>query len=60
MAVFEVQRYVEAPRTLVWEVISDVELFGEAYKGNRKRMESGSLHLSQPGARDGCRDDDMA
>jgi hypothetical protein len=46
MAVFEVQRYVEAPRTLVWEVISDVELFGEAYKGNRKRMESGSLHLS--------------
>ncbi len=29
MAVFETQRYVEAPRPLVWEVISDVELFGE-------------------------------
>ena len=29
MSVFETRRYVEAPRELVWEVIFDVELFGE-------------------------------
>jgi ribosome-associated toxin RatA of RatAB toxin-antitoxin module len=29
MSVFETRRYVEAPRDLVWEVVADVELFGE-------------------------------
>lgn len=39
MSVFEMRRYVEAPRGLVWDVISDVELFGEVapnLKGARK------------------------